>query len=161
MKVPISSLKEFLDVNLSTEALCSVLTAGGIEVEGVFSLPMPFTDVVVCKVLSTQKHPDADRLQIATVFDGKENLQIVCGAPNCRPGIYTPLAHVGAQLPLPEGGTFKIKKSKIRGQESCGMLCAASELGLPEKSDGILELSERFREGTPLARDLWRDHFRC
>jgi phenylalanyl-tRNA synthetase beta chain len=100
-------------------------------------------------VLETSKHPSADRLTIAKVSDGKETFQIVCGAPNCRPGIRTAFAKIGAVLQA-EGKPFKIKRSKIRDVESFGMLCSTDELGLGPAEEGIMELADEFVIGTDL-----------
>ena len=141
MKVPLSWLKEYLELNISPEEIAESLTLAGLEVDKVETSTFSFSGVVIAKVLETQPHPNADRLQIARVFDGKEEFQVVCGASNCREGLITAFAKLGASLKEPDGNIWKIKKSKIRDIESFGMLCAADELGLPfKKTDGILEL---------------------
>ncbi|NDD58470.1 MAG: phenylalanine--tRNA ligase subunit beta [Chlamydiae bacterium] len=151
MKVPLSWLKEYLDLSIPPEKISEVLTLAGIEVEGIETYGSSFTGVVVAKVLSTKPHPNADRLCVASVFDGKEEIQIVCGAKNCRPGLTTALAQVGAELPPDESGKpFKIKKGKLRDVESFGMLCGADELGLKSDNDGIIELPEYLVPGTDL-----------
>ena len=94
--------------------------------------------VVVGEIISAEQHPDADKLRVCEVSDGKERFQVVCGAPNARAGLKVPFAQVGALLP----GDFKIKKAKLRGVESFGMLCAEAELGLAESSDGLMELPD-------------------
>lgn len=132
----------------------------GLEVEASDFAPTPYNHVVVVKVLSTTPHPNADHLTLAKVSDGKQAYDIVCGAPNCRAGIKTALAKVGATLTDHDGTTFPIKKSKIRGFSSEGMLCAHDELHLPERpygvSDGILEFPDSFKEGTDL-REIFAD----
>lgn len=150
MKVPISWLKEFLNFSQSPQELADVLTLAGLEVEGIESTPLKFTGIVVGKVVATNKHPNADRLCVATVSDGREEFQVVCGAPNCRAGIKTAFAKIGATLTDGENKVHKIKKGKMRDVESYGMLCSASELGLSEDHDGIIELPEELAEGMPL-----------
>ncbi|MCX6989632.1 MAG: phenylalanine--tRNA ligase subunit beta [Chlamydiae bacterium] len=152
MKAPLSWLKEFLDLSLTPEKISEVLTLAGLEVDAVTLIGSNFSGVVVAKVLSTIPHPNADRLCVATVTDGTEELQIVCGAKNCRPGLITALAKIGASLPPDESGKpFKIKKGKLRDVESFGMLCAADELGLSKEGEGIMELSEEFPLGTDIS----------
>ena len=152
MKVPLSWLKEFLDLTLTPEKISEVLTLAGLEVDAVTLIGSNFSGVVVAKVLSTTPHPNADRLCVATVTDGTEELQIVCGAKNCRPGLITALAKIGATLPPDESGKpFKIKKGKLREVESFGMLCGADELGLSQEGEGIMELSEEFSLGTEIS----------
>ncbi len=128
----------------------------GLEVDAIETSPMSFEGVVVVKVLSTERHPDADKLCVASVSDGQETLQIVCGAPNCRVGIVTALAKVGATLTDEKGESFKIKKAKLRGIESSGMLCTGKELGISEDHEGILELSADSTLGSSLS-ELYGD----
>lgn len=152
MKVPLSWLKEYLDLNLPPETISEKLTLAGLEVEGIDVIGSQFTGVVIAKVISVAQHPNADRLRVAKVFDGVEELQIVCGAANCREGLVTALAKIGATLPPDESGKpFKIKKGKLRDVESFGMLCAADELGLPAQGEGIMELSENLKLGTDIS----------
>ena len=127
-----SWLKTQADANLTPEQLSHLLTMSGLEVEETESAAPAFSGVVVAEVESVEKHPDADRLNVTRVDAGTGGLiQIVCGAPNVRPGIRVPCALPGAVLP----GNFKIKPTKMRGVESNGMLCSAKELGLPD--DGV------------------------
>ena len=126
MKFSESWLREWVNPSLDHDALMSQLTMAGLEVDGVEPAAGEFTGVVVGKIVNAERHPDADKLQVCTVDDGTEQHQVVCGAPNAREGLYTAFATVGAVLP--EG--FKIKKAKLRGVESFGMLCSAKELGL-------------------------------
>src|SRR5712692_821831 len=128
MKVPLSWLKEFLPLNATAQEISDTLNSLGIEVEKIIGLTSTFTGVVVGKVLKAEQHPNADRLRVATVTDGTEEFQIVCGAPNCRAGILTPLARIGAELTDAEGKKWKIKKSKLRDVESFGMLCSGKDL---------------------------------
>ncbi len=136
MKFSETWLREWVNPEISTEELVAQLTMAGLEVDAVESAANQFNGVVVGEVLSVEKHPDADKLNICQVSNGKETLQVVCGAPNVASGQKVPFALVGAAL----AEDFKIKKAKLRGVESNGMLCSAEELGLAEKSDGILEL---------------------
>jgi phenylalanyl-tRNA synthetase beta chain len=152
MKLPISWLKELTSIPMNTEELADQLTMLGIEVDKIHTNRPSFEGVVVGEVLSTAPHPNADQLQIAQVSDGSATFQVVCGAPNCRPGLKTPFARVGAKLGLSEEKPFKIKRSKIRGIESDGMLCSESELGLSEAHVGIAELSDDCVVGEDLAR---------
>ncbi len=136
MKLSEHWLRELVDPALSTEQLADLLTFGGIEVETVESAAPAFDRVVVAEVLSVEKHPQADRLNVCQVNVGAAPLTIVCGAPNVRAGMRVPAALVGAKLP-----GIEIKLAKVRGIESQGMLCSAKELGLSEDASGLLELS--------------------
>lgn len=157
MKLPLSWIKEFINPELSIEEISHVLTMAGLEVDSIENAPLPYTQVIVSKVLSTKPHPEADRLCIATVFDGSVENQVVCGAPNCRKGLVTAYAKVGAKLDLNSDKPFKIKKSKIRGVESMGMLCSEQELDLSEEAEGIIELPSDLAPGTSLEA-LYGDH---
>lgn len=127
-------LRHYINPALSCEELCETLTMGGLEVEGFAPVAPAFTGVVVAEVLSVEQHPNADKLHVCSVNVGKEEpLQIVCGAPNVKAGIKVPCAVVGAVLP----GDFKIKKAKLRGVESNGMLCSSRELGLNQDHSGL------------------------
>jgi phenylalanyl-tRNA synthetase beta chain len=138
MKISKSWLKELVNIEIETSELSRQLTMAGLEVASTAKAAPDFDHVVVGEVLEVSRHPNADKLSICKVNIGKghEELTIVCGAKNVKPQMKVPVALVGATLP----GDFKIKQSKIRGTDSCGMLCAADELGLSEKSEGILEL---------------------
>ena len=130
-------LREWINPNISTEALADVLTMGGLEVEEMESAAPAFSGVVVGEIVACEKHPDADKLNVCQVNIGQaELLQIVCGAPNARVGIRVPCATVGAVLP----GDFKIKNAKLRGVASSGMLCSAKELGINPDASGLYEL---------------------
>ena len=129
-------LREWANPELSTEQLCHQITMAGLEVDGVEPAAADFSGVVVAEVLSVEQHPDADKLSVCLVSDGEDTHTIVCGAPNVRAGMKAPLARIGAVLP----GDFKIQKAKLRGQPSEGMLCGASEIGLEDVVDGLLEL---------------------
>ncbi|MFN8671048.1 MAG: phenylalanine--tRNA ligase subunit beta [Candidatus Sericytochromatia bacterium] len=139
MKISLNWLKDFVDVS-SEEAnqLALKFTMASAEVEGVEDLAKDFNNVVTAKILEINPHPDAEKLQVTKVDNGKEVLQVVCGAKNIEIGQIVPLAMVGAVLP----GDFKIKVSNKRGVESFGMLCSGQELGVPSDVDGILILSE-------------------
>lgn len=139
MQISEAWLREYVNPSIDTEQLVAQLTMAGLEVDSVTPAAGEFTGVVVGEVLSMQQHPDADRLRVCQVNVGQaEPLQIVCGASNVRPGLKIPAALIGAQLP----GGLAIKKSKLRGQESCGMLCSEKELGLAAESPGLMELAE-------------------
>jgi len=147
MKLPLSWLKEYVDFELSPKELASLLTFSGTEVEGIKTIGGDFTGLVVGEVLSVEKHPNADRLTVCQVNDGTSILTVVCGAPNVSAGIKVPLATIGVTLP----NGLKIKKAKVRGVESFGMLCAADELGLSEDHSGLMILSADIKTGTPFS----------
>lgn len=146
MKISEQWLRAWVNPNISTEAMCDQLTMAGLEIDGVEPAAAVFNNVVVARVESIEKHPDADKLNVCQVTDGKETLQIVCGAANVREGLMIPLAKIGAVLP----GDFKIKPAKLRGVESAGMLCSEKELGLAEQADGLMELPD----DAPVGRDI-------
>lgn len=155
MKVPLNWLKEFIDLNMAPNHLARVLTSLGIEVEGIEAKGLGFSKVVVGKVISAEKHPNADKLTVAQVSDGLETVQVVCGAPNCRAGMKTAFATVGAEVGS-GNDKFKVKRAKIRGVESFGMLCSAKELGISNDDDGIMEFQDIVKEGMDLS-DLYAD----
>ncbi|TXS96203.1 phenylalanine--tRNA ligase subunit beta [Parahaliea maris] len=136
MKISEQWLREWVNPELSTEDLAHQITMAGLEVDAIEPVAGSFSGVVVAEIISAEQHPDADKLRVCAVNAGDETVQIVCGAPNARAGLKAPLAKVGAVLP----GDFKIKKAKLRGAESFGMLCAEQELGLSDASDGLMEL---------------------
>jgi phenylalanyl-tRNA synthetase beta chain len=146
MKLPLSWLKGWVDPGLAPRELGDRMTLAGFELESIVSAAPAFSGVVVAEILSAERHPQADKLQVCRVSIGGAEVQIVCGAANARAGLRTALAQVGAVLP----GDLKIKAAKLRGVESAGMLCSAKELGLAEVSDGILELPA----DTPLGADI-------
>lgn len=138
MKISENWLRTWVNPEIDSDTLSEQLTMLGLEVDEMLPAAKPFTGVVVGEVLTVEQHPDADRLRVTTVNIGTaEPLQIVCGAPNVRAGMKAPVATIGAVLP----GNFKIKKGKLRGVESQGMLCGASEIDLEDKIDGLLELA--------------------
>ncbi len=137
MKVSEQWLREWVDPAVTSAGLAAQLTMAGLEVDSIEPVAPAFEKVVVGRVIDLTPHPDADRLRVAAVaVGGAEPLQIVCGAPNVAIGMCVPTALIGAVLP----GGLNIKKSKLRGVESQGMLCSAKELGLAESSDGLLPL---------------------
>lgn len=137
-------LREWVNPAIDTDTLVKQLTMAGLEVDAVESAAPAFTGVVVGQVESCEPHPDADKLSVCQVTNGTDTVQVVCGASNVRTGLKIPFAQEGAVLP----GDFKIKKAKLRGQESNGMLCGASELGLEDLIDGLMELPEDAPVGT-------------
>jgi len=154
MIVTYNWLKEFVDCNLSGEELAHRLTMAGLEVDAMEEIGAGLDSVIVARLITVEPHPDADRLTVCQVDTGNGTVQVVCGAKNHRAGDLVALAQVGSVLP----GDFKIKKSKIRGQESQGMLCSAKELGLAEESEGILILPAGLNPGTPAFEALgYRD----
>ena len=139
MKISENWLRTWVNPAIDSDTLSDQLTMLGLEVDEIVPAAKHFTGVVVGEVLTVIQHPDADRLRVTTVNIGsREPLQIVCGAPNVRVGMKAPVATIGAVLP----GDFKIKKGKLRGVESQGMLCGASEIDLEDKIDGLLELPD-------------------
>jgi len=155
MKISESWLREWVSPELTTEQLVAQITMAGLEVDGVEPAAAEFSGVVVGEILSAEQHPDADKLRVCQVAGHPEGTkQVVCGAANARPGIKIPFALVGSSLPPGEDGKpFKIKKAKLRGVESFGMLCGADELGLSEERDGIMELPLNLETGADL-RDV-------
>jgi phenylalanyl-tRNA synthetase beta chain len=150
MKFSENWLRSHVPTTVSRDELSAVLTAIGLEVEEVDALGDGLQHVVVAKIISAERHPEADRLQICQVDAGQgEHLQIVCGAPNARPGLVAPLAMVGAQI-----GELKIKPAKLRGVESNGMLCSAKELGLDTDASGLFELPDDALIGQTLVEYL-------
>jgi len=151
MKIAESWLREWVDPDLDTEALGHQLTMLGHEVEGIDYEGAGLADVVIAEVVEVGKHPDADKLSVCKVSDGSgEFIDIVCGAPNVVKGMKTPLAKPGVKLP----NGMKLRKAKIRGVVSNGMLCSAVELGLGDESDGIMHLANDAEVGSPLIEFL-------
>lgn len=136
MKFSEQWLRGWVSPQASRDELVARLSMAGLEVDSVTLAAGEFSGVVVGEVLATEQHPDADKLRVCQVSDGNETFQVVCGAPNVRPGLKIPFAKISAQLP----GDFKIKKAKLRGVESNGMLCSQSELQVGEGNDGLMEL---------------------
>ena len=136
MKFSESWLREWVNPTITSDELSHQITMAGLEVDGVEAVAGEFTNVVVGEVVECGPHPDADKLQVTKVNVGDEIVDIVCGAKNCRLGLKVAVAKVGAVLP----GNFKIKKAKLRGVPSHGMLCSESEIGLADSASGIMEL---------------------
>lgn len=156
MTISYSWLKDYISTDIEAAQAARMITAAGLEVEGideVEAIPGGLAGLVVGRVLSCDNHPDADKLRVTTVDVGGETpLQIVCGAPNVAQGQSVIVATIGAKLYPTDGGEpFAIKKSKIRGIESFGMICAEDEIGVGESHDGIIVLDREFAVGTPAA----------
>lgn len=146
MKVPLSWLKEFVAFEASAADLVERLTFAGLEVESLARVGGDFKDIVVAEVLGVNPHPNAERLTLCDVNTGRETVRVVCGAPNVHVGDKVPFAGIGAVLP----NGMKIKSAKIRGEASCGMLCAEDELALSEDHAGLMQLPRDLPAGTPL-----------
>lgn len=147
MKISESWLREWVNPSISTQVLCDQLTMAGLEIDGIEAVAGDFSGVIVGEIVDIEQHPDADKLRVCKVAGiGSELTQVVCGAPNARVGIKVPFATVGAQLP----GDFKIKKAKLRGVESFGMLCAQTELQAGDDDAGLWELAL----DAPVGKDL-------
>ncbi|MDF2159075.1 phenylalanine--tRNA ligase subunit beta [Algoriphagus sp. CAU 1675] len=153
MKISINRLKKYIPLTESPEEIAALLTRSGLEVEGIeefVSVPGALEGIVIGEVLTCEKHPDADKLSLTTVDIGAEEpSQIVCGAPNVAKGQKVLVATVGATLYPTEGDSFQIKKAKIRGQVSEGMICAEDELGLGNSHAGIMVLDTDLPNGAP------------
>jgi len=150
MKLPLSWLKDYVDVGLEPAELADRLTFSGTEVESIDTIGSDFEGLVVGEIREVRPHPGADRLSICRVYDGTRERDVVCGAGNAVPGARAPLAPVGTELP----GGRRIRKAEIRGATSEGMLCAEDELGLSDDHSGILLLPPDAAPGTPLAEVL-------
>ncbi|SDQ58338.1 phenylalanyl-tRNA synthetase beta subunit [Pseudomonas sp. UC 17F4] len=146
MKFSEKWLRGWVNPQVSRDDLVARLSMAGLEVDSVTPAAGQFSGIIVGEVLSTEQHPDADKLRVCQVSNGSETFQVVCGAPNVRPGLKIPFAMIGAELP----GDFKIKKAKLRGVESNGMLCSAAELQISEENDGLLELAADAPVGTDI-----------
>lgn len=157
MRISYNWLKQFIKIDWKSEEVSALLTDLGLEVEAVDafeSIPGGLKGIVVGHILTCEKHPDADKLKITTVDlgDGNPPVQIVCGASNVAAGQKVPVATIGTKLTDKEGNTFEIKKGKIRGQESHGMICAEDEIGLGDSHDGIMILADDLQPGTPASK---------
>ncbi len=150
MKVSLNWLKDYVDIRMEIKDLINLLTMAGLEVEHAVSTGEEFEKVIVAEIGSIRRHPNADRLSLVEASTGKEKLAIVCGATNIRDGQKVPLALVGARLP----NGVEIKRSKIRGETSEGMLCSEVELGLGKEADGIMILSPDLRPGVNFGEAL-------
>ena len=140
-------LKDFLSTTKTANEITTKLNSIGLEVEEDLPDEKVFEKIVVAEIVECENHPDSDHLHICKVYDGRETYQMVCGAPNARKGIKVALALVGAYIP---NGDFRIKKSKIRGIDSCGMMCSEREMGISNEHDGIMELPDDCKLG-----ELW------
>ena len=152
MKIAYNWIKQFLKVDLSQEQVCEMLTNLGLEVEGISSFESikgGLKGVIIGEILNCIPHPNADRLKVTQVDLGCEKVQIVCGASNVAKGQKVAVATIGTELYDHKGDAFQIKKSKIRGEESFGMICAENELGLGNSHDGIMVLDKNLKNGTP------------
>jgi phenylalanyl-tRNA synthetase beta chain len=150
MKISLQWLGEWVDTGSDVRGLAHALTMVGLEIEAVQPAAPPLASVVVGEVKSVTRHPDAEKLNVCRVWNGREELQIVCGAPNVRVGMKAPLALIGAKLP----NGMEIKQAKLRGVESSGMLCSARELGLSEDASGLFDLPAVLQAGQDLVSAL-------
>ncbi|MDF0720684.1 phenylalanine--tRNA ligase subunit beta [Kaistella sp. PBT33-4] len=155
MKISNNWLNDYIKTELKPEKIADYLTDIGLEVEGIETFENivgGLEGIVVGKVLTCEKHPNADKLSITTVDTGGEAVQIICGAPNVAAGQTVAVAVPGTVIHTRDGGSFEIKEAKIRGEKSQGMICAEDEIGLGDSHDGIMVLdSSKFEVGTPLA----------
>jgi phenylalanyl-tRNA synthetase beta chain len=152
MKISLNWIKEFVDLKgIGTDEIVTNLTMSGLEVEDVVDQTKHYKNFIVGFVKETEKHPNADKLTICKVFDGKEDLQVICGAPNVQAGQKVVFAPIGTEIP---NGNFIIKKAKIRGTESNGMICAEDELLLSNDHTGIMVLDEKLEVGKPITEAL-------
>ncbi|AAZ19842.1 phenylalanyl-tRNA synthetase beta subunit [Psychrobacter arcticus 273-4] len=159
MKISEQWLRQWVNPNNSSEQLADQLTMAGLEIDDRFAVARAFSGVVVGEVISVEQHPDADKLRVTQVNIGAvEPLQIVCGAPNVTVGMKVPVATVGAVLPSDDGTGFKIKNGNLRGVDSNGMLCGASEIDLTDNIDGLLELPTDAPIGTDIREYLGLDN---
>ena len=164
MKISFNWLQQFVNHNVDEIETAEILTNLGLEVEGVDkfeSIPGSLKGIVVGKVLSCEQHPNADKLKLTSVDIGeKEELQIVCGAHNVREGLNVAVATIGTTITANGGSQLKIKKGKIRGEHSYGMICSENEISIGEDSSGIAELDDDLKPGTPLDQviEVEKDH---
>ncbi|NRB10699.1 MAG: phenylalanine--tRNA ligase subunit beta [Rickettsiaceae bacterium] len=149
MRFTLSWLKKFLDTDASLEKIAHTLTHIGLEVEDIDDKASQLGSFEVAEIIEAKQHPNADKLKLCMVKTKDETLQIVCGAPNARAGIKVVLAKIGTIIP---NGNFKIKRSKIRDVESCGMMCSANELGIGDDHDRIIELPSEAVIGEPFSK---------
>ena len=154
MKFTLSWLKQHLDTTASLKEICDAVTAIGLELESVDDRAAKLAPFIVGHVVEARKHPDADRLRVCIVDTGKEQVQVVCGAPNARTGMKGVFARAGLTIP---GTGLALKAGSIRGQASNGMLCSAREMGLSDEHDGIIDLPADAPIGAPFARVLGLD----
>src|SRR5512145_198243 len=150
MLVSLKWLKDYVDLELTAVQLADKLTMAGLEVDEIKTIAPAFSGVVVAKILSIRPHPNADKLSLCDVTDGAATYPIVCGAKNIKAGDIVPLAKVGAIIP----GGYAIKSTKLRGQQSDGMLCSETELEIGDDASGIMQLPQDFTPGMPLEEAL-------
>ena len=150
MLISLRWLRDYVDIDMSPHELAGRLTMAGLEVESVQERAPGFSGVVVAKILSVAPHPGADKLKLCLVSAGGEARRVVCGAPNVKEGTLVPLATVGATIP----GGFTVKRSKIRGEVSEGMLCSEDELGIGDDASGLMILPAAMKPGEDLAAAL-------
>ena len=146
MLLSLNWLKDFIEIEKSIDELAHDLTMCGIEVEEILKIGSQWDNVIVAEIIKVNPHPNADKLSLTQINTGTEEIPVVCGAQNIYDGLKIALALPGAELP----GGFTIKKSKIRGEVSQGMICSEPELGLGTNSEGIMHLSPDLTPGTPL-----------
>lgn len=155
MIINLNALSKFVDISgIHVDDILLKLNSIGLETESNFNLREELSGIVIAKIIETNPHPNADKLQVCKVFDGQQEYQIVCGAQNARTGICVAMAKIGAYI---RGADFEIKKSKIRGVESYGMLCSLKELGLGEENQGIWESLDNIELGQDFANYLGVD----
>jgi phenylalanyl-tRNA synthetase beta chain len=154
MKLTLSLLKEFLDINISVKDIANYLTDIGIEVEHIENETPSFSNVISAKVLETISHPKSKKLKIAKVFDGKDTHQVVCGASNCRKDLITAFAPIGSFITDDKGNQITIKKAKLLDIESFGMLLSKKELKISDDHEGIIEFDKDFKLGMDLASTI-------
>ena len=149
MKISYNWLKEFVDIDAPAEDVATALTMSGIEVEGLHHSTIS-SEVIAAKIVELRQHPDADKLSICMVDTGKgELVKVVCGAPNVKAGLVSAYAPEGVTI-----GDFKVKKAKIRGEESFGILLSEKELGLTDDHSGIMELDEKIKLGASIVNAM-------
>jgi len=149
MKISYNWLKRYIELKLSPEELKDEMTFAGIEVEAIEELGRGLRQIKIAQVVKFEQHPNAEKLSVCQVDDGTETVQVICGAPNCKDGIKVAFAGIGTQIQ-----DFKIKKAKLRGEVSSGMLCSEDELGISDDHDGIMILPEDAPIGIDLASYL-------
>lgn len=156
MKISTNWLREYIETPLDADEIADKLTLLGLEVEGIEKIGSDFEGIVVGEILEVKAHPNADRLQLCEVNLGNEQVQIVCGAKNVAKGQKVPVAVVGATLPtpLPDGGELTIRKAKLRGEPSEGMICSEVELGIGDDHTGIMVLNESLKTGSPFKETI-------
>ena len=161
MNVSYNWLKDYINLDLDTDSIAKHLTLCGLEIEEIHKIGSKLEGVVVGEVLDKKQHPNADRLSVCQVNTGDETVQIVCGAKNVAAGQKVAVAKVGSELPitLDNGKNLVIKKAKLRGEESRGMICAEDELGIGDDHSGIMVLDDSLNPGTPISEviDLYED----